>query len=133
MLEKLHGIASGANRRVVVRQYHHSGRADEATVGLQGIEVQRDGVQRGGQNTARRAAGQVGIKGVPGLHAATVFVNQFLNGDAGSGQLDAGSIDAARDRKRTQAFAAIAPLGGEPIRPFFQYFAHPVKGFEVVL
>ena len=57
----------------------------------------------------------------------------MLDRDARRGQVHAGFLDTARDGKRPQPFAAIAPVAGEPGAAFFQYLAYPVQGFKVVL
>ena len=61
-----------------------------------------------------------------------MLINQFLHRDAGRRELDAGLLDTARDRKRAQAFAAVAAMRGKPCPAFFKQFTHPVQGFEIV-
>ena len=82
MLEKAHGVSCRSNRRVVIRKNDNRSRADEATVGLQGVEIERNGVHARGQYAARRAARQVAVKRMVGQHAAAILVNQRLNRDA---------------------------------------------------
>ncbi len=41
-------------------------------------------------------------------------------------------LHPARDRETAQSLAAIAAMGGKPLRALFQNLAHPVQGFHVV-
>ena len=66
---------------------------------LQGIEVERNIGQRGRQDTAGRATGQICVKRVAVGHATAVFVNQFIQGDARRCQLDVRRPDAPAYRK----------------------------------
>ena len=75
---------------VLVREHDDRRRADEAAVGLQGVEVERQVGERGGQDAARGAAGQVGEQAVARLQAAAVLVHQLAQADAGGGEVHAG-------------------------------------------
>ena len=77
--------------------------------------------------------GQVGIERVAVGHAAAVFVDQLAQGDAGRREVHAGLLDAARDRERAQALAAVAAVPANQSRALLEDVAHPVQRLEVVL
>ncbi len=58
VLEEAHQVQRRVARLVVLREDHHRRRADEAPVGLQRVEIERDVAHRGGQDAARGAARQ---------------------------------------------------------------------------
>ncbi len=55
--EELHQIERGIARAVVLRQDNDGRGSDEAVVGLQGIEIERNVAQASGKHAARSAAG----------------------------------------------------------------------------
>src|SRR3954468_18102933 len=67
------------------------------------------------------------------LHAAAIFVDELANGDTGRGRMHAGIVDAARNRKRAQALAAVPALLRKPRRALFDDVAYPVERLHVVL
>src|SRR5690606_19468985 len=108
-------------------------RADEATVLVQRIEIERDISHGCRQDAARRAAGQIAIESVAVQHAAAVFVDQLLDGDAGRRQMHARLLHATGDGEGTQAFATVATVPGKPLGPLLLDLAYPEKGLHVVL
>ena len=56
VLEEAHQVQRRVARLVVLREDDHRRRADEAAVGLQRVEVERDVAHRGGQDAARGSA-----------------------------------------------------------------------------
>src|SRR5690606_34118041 len=84
-------------------------------------------------DAARRAAGQIAIESVAVQHAAAVFVDQLLDGDAGRRQMHARLLHATGDGEGTQAFATVATVPGKPLGPLLLDLAYPEKGLHVVL
>ena len=81
----------------MIRQNNHCRRTNETAVRLQRVEIQRDVAHSRRQNSTRGTAWKIGIKAVAGLHATTVFVNQFLNGDPCGCKMHTGFIDTTGD------------------------------------
>ena len=75
VLEEAHRVARRADRAVVVGEDHDGGRADEAAVRLQRVEVERNVGERRRQDAARRAARQVSVESVAVGHAAAELVD----------------------------------------------------------
>ena len=115
---------------VLVREHDDRRRADEAAVGLQGVEVEREVGERGGEDAARGAAGQVGEQAMAGLHAAAVLVHQLAQRDAGGGQVHAGLVHPPRHREAAQPAAPAPALAGEGSAGGEQ--RDPVQGLDVV-
>src|SRR6266481_1458379 len=111
MLKETHHVARSGLGGVVVGQHDHRGGTDETSVGLQGIEVQRDIAQRRRENSTRCAAREVTVKHVPILHAAAKLVAELADGNAGRRELYAGTLHTSRHRKASEALAPVAALG----------------------
>ncbi len=119
--------------RGAAREHHHRGRADEAPVRLQRVEVQRHVGQAGREDAARGAARQVAVELVALGQAAAVLVDQLAQRDAGRRQLDARLAHPPADAEGTQALAPVAPVRGEGLGAALDDVAHPVQGLDVVL
>src|SRR5260221_8955719 len=107
-------------------------RADEAAIGLQRAEIERDVGQARGQDTARRAAWEVALEGMAVGHPTAELVDQLAHGDASRGQLDAGRLDAAGDREAAHALAVVAALAGDEGGALLDDVAHPEGGLDIV-
>src|SRR5260221_12059891 len=107
-------------------------RADEAAIGLQRAEIERDVGQARGQDTARRAAWEVALEGMAVGHPTAELVDQLAHGDASRGELDAGRLDAAGDREAAHALAVMAALAGDEGGAVSAGVAHPETGLEVI-
>ena len=131
--EKLHHVERGVARPVVLRENDHRRGADEAVVGLQGIEIERNVRERGRKDAAGGAARQIGVELMLRRHAASVFVDQLTYGDARRREVHTGFVHPARDRKRAQALAPVPAVAREPFGTLFHNVANPVQRFQVVL
>ena len=85
-------------------------RPDEAAVGLESSEIERNVRHRGRQDAAGRAARQIAFEGMAFRHAAAEFLDQFARRDAGGRKLDAGLPHTARHREAAKAFAFMTAL-----------------------
>src|SRR5208282_556243 len=132
VLEEAHEVQSHALHVVFVGENHDGGRADEAAVRLERAEVERDVRQRGRQDAARRPAGQIALEDVALRHAAAIFLDQLVRGNAGGSELHARLLDAARDREAAQSLASVTALAGEPGRTLLHDVTNPVKRLDVV-
>src|SRR2546427_12911423 len=101
--------------------------ADEAAVGLERAEIERQVGHGGRENSARGAARQIALEGVARQHAAAEFLDQLACGNAGGGELHARLAHAAGYREAAQALASAPPLRGEPARAFLQGVARPLE------
>ena len=131
--EELHHVKRGVARAIVLRKDDDRGRADEATVRLQRVEIERDIAERCRQDTAGRATGQVTVEFVAVLHAAAILIDELAHRDARRREMDAGLGHASGHRERAQPLAAVATLSGEPRGALLQDLAHPIQRFHVVL
>ncbi len=117
---------------VLIGKDHDGRRTNEAAIGFQCAEIQRQIAQTRGENSARRAAGQVRLEGVTIGHPATEFVDQFTHRNPGGGEFDAGFLDAARDGETAQTMPAVASFAGQPIRSALDHVPNPVESFDVM-
>ena len=78
--------------------------------GSKRAEIERMVGELGREDAAGRAAGQKALQRMAIEHAAGIFVDQFVDGDAGGRDLDAGILHAAGDREAAEAFAVAAAL-----------------------
>ena len=100
--QKAHQIQRGVACAVVLRKDDHRRGADEASVRLQRVEVERDVGQRSRQNSARGAARQISVELVSRKHAAAKFVDQLAHGDARPAR-DARPVSPPARRPKTSA------------------------------
>src|SRR5690606_19177360 len=132
VLEEAHQVLNCCADVVLVGEYDDRRGADEAAVFLQGIEIEGDVGEAGGEDATRSAARQVGLEFVAVGHATAVFVDQLLQGDTGGRQLDARLLDTSRHGEGAQPLAAVPPLSGEPLGALLYDIPRPVEGLHVV-
>ena len=131
--EKSHHVERGIAGAIVLAEHDHSGRSDEAAMGLKRVEVERNVGHASRQDPARCSARQIGAKGMPLEHAATVFVDQFACSDAGRRQLDPRLTHPTADAEAAQAASAVSTESAEPGGASLEDVAHPEEGLEIVL
>src|SRR5258708_241121 len=132
ILEEAQEIEGDRAHAVALGEHDDRVAADEAAIGLERAEIERDAGHAGGQDAARSAARQVALEDMALRHAAAELVDQLTHGDAGGGELDAGRFDAAGDREAAHALALVAPLGGHDGRALLDDVAHPEDGLDIV-
>src|SRR5690606_20944986 len=106
---------------------------DETAVFFKRAEVEREIGHGGGQDAAGGAARQIALEGVAVFHAAAIFVDQFLHGDAGGRELHARVLHAARDGEAAEALAVAAPVRREPLDALLDHVPDPEHGLDVLL
>src|SRR5690625_1538134 len=131
ILEEAQHVERRRLDRVLVRQDHDCVAADEASMRLQRVEIERHIIQRGRQDARGWAARLVGLEFVPIQHAAR-SLDDVENGRARRQHLDARLLHPARDRIGAHSLAAILLDRGQDLRPFMRDASDPPEGLDVV-
>jgi hypothetical protein len=90
----------------VLGEHDDRGRSDKTPIRGQGIEIQWNIPERGGQDAARSTPRKIAVELVSRQHAAAVFIDQLAHSDACRGQMDTGFAYPPADREEAQAPAA---------------------------